>query len=324
MYKFFMAFALGVGLCAPLGAADGLAALFDRRSHDFGNVPIGPQLQTTFTLKNTTNQNLRLVSARVSCGCVTPTVTPGVIAPGESATVHANMDTRRFVGAKSVTIFVLFDQPRWEEVSLVVSAYGRTDVSFSPDTLAFGQMRRGNSPMVSTRITFYGNTQITEAAADSSYVQLSLDKGQPISGGMSYVLSAKMRPDIPVGKWFTDVWVSTNQGAGSKIRIPLTVDVEAALQVVPGAVTFDPAKVGAEETKQVVVKGAQPFRILEVQGGDGVFAAVAKTSDAKPVHIVTVTFHPSKEGDYAKSLKILTDMKEEGQVDVKVKGKATP
>lgn len=324
MYKYFVALALGALLCAPVGAAPGLAALFDAQSHDFGNVPIGPQLQTTFTLKNTTDQNIRIVSARVSCGCVTPTVTPGTVAPGQSTTVHASMDTRRFIGAKTVTIFVLFDQPQLQEVSLVVSAFGRNDVTFSPDTLAFGQMKRGESRSVGTTITFYGNTKITQAACDSGYVKLTLDGGQQSTNGTSYSLKATMRPDIPVGKWFTDVWVSTSQSGNNKIRIPLTVDVEPALQVLPGAVTFDSAKVGAEEKKQVVIKGSSPFRILEVTGGDGVFAAEAKNTEAKPVHIITVTFHPSKEGDFVKNLKIVTDMKEEGQVDVKVKGKAMP
>src|SRR4051794_17158644 len=73
--RYSMALLVGACLVAPLGAADGLVSLFDRSSHDFGNVPIGPMLRTSFTVKNTTNQNLRIVSARVSCGCVTPYVT---------------------------------------------------------------------------------------------------------------------------------------------------------------------------------------------------------------------------------------------------------
>ena len=128
-----MALVVGACLVAPVGAADGLVSLFDRQSHDFGNVPIGPLLRTSFTLKNTTDQNLRIVSARVSCGCVTPYVTPGeVVPPGKSTTVHATMDSRRFVGAKQVTIYVLFDQPGMHANELLDRQEEATFVEVTP------------------------------------------------------------------------------------------------------------------------------------------------------------------------------------------------
>ena len=70
------------------------------------------------------------------------------------------------------------------------------------------------------------------------------------------------------------------------------------------------------------MRGTQPFRILEVKGGDGVFTAVANTNEARPVHILTVQFAPGKEGDFTKTLRIVTDLKDDGQVDVRVKGSA--
>ena len=38
------------------------------------------------------------------------------------------MDTTRFLGVKSVTIYVQFDQPNYQEVRLWVRANGRDDV----------------------------------------------------------------------------------------------------------------------------------------------------------------------------------------------------
>jgi len=318
-----MGLIVGACLVAPLGAADGLGSLFDRQSHDFGNVPIGPMLRTSFTVKNTTNQNLRIVSARVSCGCVTPYVTQGeVVAPGKSTTVHATMDTRRFVGAKQVTIYVLFDQPHLEEVPIVVTAYGRNDINLSSDTLAFGKVRRGAVGESSTTISFMGGNQITEAACDSSYVKLAIAKPTQTASGLSYTITAKMSPDTPVGNWFTDVWVKLDQGGSSRIRIPLTVEVEPMLMVTPGAVVFDGGEVGKPIKKPIVIKGAQPFKIVDVKGGDGVFSASAANGEARPVHIVNVTFTPGKEGEVIKNLKIITDLKDEGQLDLKVTGTA--
>src|SRR5262245_49335521 len=207
MFRYSFVLLVGASILAPVGAADSLASLFDTQVHDFGNVPVGPMLHHAFTIKNTTNQELRIANLRVSCGCVTPSASTMVIAAGETGTVNAQMDSRRFVGAKSVIVFVLFTKPQVEEVRLEVKAFGRTDVALNPDSIAFGQMRRGTSPSVSTQISMVGNTRIAEATSESGYVQVSVKEPKRSDYGFTYELTAKMRSDIPVGKWYTDVWI---------------------------------------------------------------------------------------------------------------------
>jgi hypothetical protein len=313
---------LVISLSLPLAAADGLAALFDKQVHDFGDVPIGPTLHHTFTIKNTTNQTLQIGGLRVSCGCVTPSTQTYVIPPGKEGTINAAMDTRRFVGAKQVTIFVLFTQPRLEEVSLVVRAFGRTDIAMNPDRLEFGKIKRGSPQTVSTTLTFGGGLQVTEASCESGYVQLSISAAKPTNFGLSYELTARLRSDIPVGNWYTDVWVKTN--TGSRLRIPLTVEVEPTLTISPGTVAFESSTVGQPVKKSILVKGAQPFKILDVKGADGVIQATASSQEAKSTHLITVTFTPDKAGEFEKSLEIITDLKDEGKVAVPVKARVQP
>jgi hypothetical protein len=319
MLRFSISVLMATCFLAPVGAAEGLAALFDTQSHDFGNVPIGPMLRHDFTIKNTTNQTLQIANLRVSCGCVTPSAAKTTIPPGETATVLAQMDSRRFSGAKSVTIFVLFSQPHVEEVRLVVSAFGRSDIAMNPETLNFGQMRKGTSPSVSTQIAFAAGSRILEASAESGYVQVSVKEAKQSANGLwTYELTAKMRPDIPVGRWYTDVWIRTDNNG--RMRIPLNVEVEPSLTISPGVVEFDATRVGEPTKKPIVVKGAAPFRILDVKGGDGAFSAVDTTGEPKTTHLLMVTFKPGKEGNYVKNLEIVTDLKDEGKVQLAVKG----
>jgi hypothetical protein len=309
---------IGACLLSPLGAAEGLVALFDTQSHDFGNVPIGPMLHHEFKIKNTTNQTLHIANLRVSCGCTTPSAPKATIAPGETGVVNAQMDSRRFSGAKSVTIFVLFDQPRLEEVQLVVSAFGRNDIAMNPESFEFGEMRKGTSPSVTTRISFATPVRITQATADSGYVKLNFKEPKQGQSSMSYELTAKLRPDLPVGKWYTDVWVTTE--GNNRIRIPLTVTVEPSLTISPGVVEFDATPVGKPAEKSIIVKGDHPFRIVDIKGGDGAFSATDKTSEAKTTHLLMVTFKPGHEGDFVKNLEIVTDLKDENKVQLAVKG----
>ena len=317
MYRVSFALFAAFALAAPAGAQS-LAGLFDARSHDFGNVPIGPTLNHSFTIKNSSNETLQIYNVHVSCGCTSASAQKATIAPGETGTIYAAMDTRRFTGAKSVTIYVDFSAPRRETVNLVVSAYGRTDIAMSPDHLAFGTVMKGSSPSTSTQITFANGNRISEATCESGYVKMGVKETQSPYGGTSYELVANLRPDLPVGTWYTDVWVKTQDN--NRIRIPLTVQVDPALRVTPAAVSFEPVATTQEVTKKVIVNGSQPFKILEVKGGEGEFKAVDVDHDSKAVHVVTIAFKPDKEGEIIRTLKILTDMKEENAVEVKVKG----
>jgi len=319
MFRFSISLLMGVCFLGPLGAADGLSALFDTQSHDFGNVPIGPMLHHDFTIKNTTNQTLHIANLRVSCGCTTPSAPKATVLPGETATVHAQMDSRRFSGAKSVTIFVLFDQPYLQEVNLVVSAFGRNDIAVSnPESLEFGRMRKGSSPTLATNISFATPVRITQATADSGYVKVSYQPKRDQYGGMTYQLTAKISPLVPIGNWYTDVWATTDNG--SRIRIPLTVVVEPSLTITPGVVEFDATPVGHPTEKNIIVKGDHPFRILDVKGGGDTFTATDKSSEPKTTHVIRVTFKPEKAGDYAKNLEIETDLKDQSKVQLAVKG----
>ena len=55
MYRVSFALLAAFAVAAP-ATAQSLAGLFDARSHDFGNVPIGPTLNHSFTIKNTTTK----------------------------------------------------------------------------------------------------------------------------------------------------------------------------------------------------------------------------------------------------------------------------
>jgi hypothetical protein len=318
MFRFSTSLLIGVCFIAPLGAADGLAALFDTQSHNFGNVAIGTMLHHDFKIKNTTNQTLHIGGLRVSCGCTTPSTPNATILPGETGIVHAQMDSRRFSGPKSVTIFVLFDQPQLQEVNLVVSAYGRNDIAMNPESLDFGHMRKGTSPAMSASVSFATPVRISQVGADSGYVKVTSEAKQDGYGGVAYQLTATISDKVPVGNWYTDVWAVAENG--QRIRIPLTVNVEPSLTITPGVVEFEATPIGQPTEKSIIVKGDHPFRIIDVKGGGDSFTATDKSSEPKTTHIVRVTFKPDRAGNYVKNLEIETDLKDQSKVQLAVRG----
>jgi hypothetical protein len=308
-----------VGLCAaaPLPAATWAEAMFEGLSRDFGTVPRGPQLTHPFRLTNTTGTPVTIGSVRVSCGCVTARALRTELAPGQSTAILAEMDTRRFQGDKTVTIYVQFTAPVLEEVRLVIQANGRDDVTVSPEALALGQIRKGASPSATVTVTLAGSDEwrVTGVSADSNYVRPRLKRLAGNPGEVNYQLTATVRSDTPVGKWFTDVWLQTNNPATPRVRVPLTVEIQAALSLSPSAVILGQVKAGEETERRIILRGARPFKVLGVKGTDAQWAVRANSKESKTVHVLTVSLKAAQKGALSRTIKVITDLKEDNEID---------
>lgn len=64
-------------------------AVFEKTSHNFGKIPQGVPVTTTFTVKNTGKAPLIISNVQASCGCTTPSYTKEPIAPGKKGTITA-------------------------------------------------------------------------------------------------------------------------------------------------------------------------------------------------------------------------------------------
>lgn len=319
MFRYTLVMALSLWAAGAALAGSWAGGMFEELSRDFGSVPRGPTLTHSFRYTNNTGHAVHVAGVRVSCGCVTASATQTDLAPGQSSTIHAQMDTRRFTGVKTVTIYVQFDRPRWEEVRLWVQANGRDDVTLTPESLAFGQAKRGAAPSASINVAFLGGGDwtITEAKCDSNYVQTKVQEVRRQAGEVTYQVSATVRGDTPVGKWYTDIWLKTNNPAMPRVRVPLTVEIESALTVNPVVANLGQVKAGAEVERKVIVRGAQPFRITEVKGVDAQLSVKDAAKDPKAVHVLTVKLKTDSLGELSRTFQVLTDLKDEGEIEFK-------
>jgi hypothetical protein len=328
MLRYSLVLLAGSWAAGPALAASWADGLFEELSKDFGSVPRGPAQVHYFKVTNNTAGPVHIAGVRVSCGCVTATVyqDKNSLRPGEVAYVQAHMDTTRFTGIKSVTIYVTFDQPAYEEVRLWVQANGRNDFIVTPDTLAFGAHKRSSAPAASVLVTFYGNSgaQVTDVKCESNYVLAQLREVRRQEAEVAYQLTTRLRSDAPVGKWYTDVWLRTNDPNTPPIRVPLTVEIESALSVNPDPVAMGPVKVQGESERRVIVRGARPFRITGVQGAGGDLLVRDSTPDSKPVHVLTLRLKGSRPGDVYRTLRVLTDLPGDNKIEFQVSAVVTP
>jgi len=323
MLRYSFVLLAGLWTAGPAAAAGWADGLFDELSKDFGSVPHGKQLTHTFRITNNTKNAVTITGIRVSCGCVSAQAQTGFLKPGDSTTLVANMDSSRFFGVRTVTIFVNFGSPTFDEVKLWVQANSTSDFATTPDSLAFGQIKRGESKTATVTLTFYGNpgAKLTELRSDSNYVQPVLKELQRQDSEVAYQLTAKLRPDTPVGKWYTDVWVKTNLPSIPQVRVPLTVEIQSALSVSHETVELGTLVIGGESEKRLVVRGVKPFKITKLEGSDDELTVKDGSEEAKSVHVLSVKLKPAKAGDVNRIIHILTDLEGDNRTDFRVTAK---
>jgi hypothetical protein len=215
-------------LFAMAGAfpASGGDDLFDKRSHDFGPIPRGSTQSISFQVTNKTQKPLRLLGVRIPCSCVSASITKNELKPGESTTVYVNLDTRRVSGRLEKYAFIQFD--RREEVRLTIRADIRNDLILSPESLTFGRVKKGSAPDASVTVLFVGKTgKIRQAKSDSEFLQVRVKQLPAEDAGVSYQVTAHLRPDLPVGNWFSTVWLTTDDPALPRFPIGVNVEVQA-------------------------------------------------------------------------------------------------
>lgn len=326
MLRYGLVVVAGLWAAGPALSATWADALFEEFSKDFGAVPRGPMLTHPFRVVNNTRGPVNIASVRVSCGCVSAVALKGRLEPGEATHIVARMDTTRFTGLKSVTIYVQFNQPAFEEVRLWVQANGRNDFSVTPDTLAFGQLKRGGTPSASVLLAFYGNTdtKIAEVKCESNYIQPRVQEVRRLDSEVTYQVTARLRTDSPVGKWYTDVWLKTNDPGMPPIRVPLTVEIESALSVNPETVTLGPVKTRTESERRVIVRGIKPFKIPQVLGTDDRLLVRVDNPQAKPVHVLTIKLKAGDPGEVNRTLRVLTDLADDNKIDFHISAQIVP
>jgi hypothetical protein len=327
MLRYSFALVAGFLAAGPALAGTWAEGMFDESSKDFGSVPHGQVLTHPFTVKNNTAQTVTISGVRVSCNlCTSATVLKGQLKPGEETAVSVRMDSGKFYGVKTVYVYVTFSEPQYDEVRLWIQANSREDINVTPEALAFGRIKHGEATTKTVAITFYGgaSSEITAVQGESNYIQAKVGTARKNGSEVTYELTAKLRADTPVGKWFTDVWVTTNNPSLPKVRVPLTVEIDPTLTLNTTTLALGEVKVGESAERKLVVRGDRPFKITAIKGdGDGL-EVKDNTAESREQHVLTVRLTGGKPGEVSRTVKVVTDIKDEGEVEFRAKGQVVP
>ena len=294
----------------PVQAQNWAEKMFSETKHDFRTVGRGTKAEFHFEFRNLYEEDVHVSAVRTSCGCTTPTLTKDTLATHETAAVVATLNTSTFIGQKAATITVVFDRPYYAEAQLQVSGYIRTDVTFEPAEVDFGECPSGEERDSQIVISHRGNPawRITDVRSHCSDLLVKLAMPQITPGLVKYVMDVKMKQSMDEGEIRERLTLITNDKQFPTIEMSVNGRVRPTVSVSPAAVSLGTAKSGETVEKRLLVRADQPFEVKEVRCVDQRFSFDVPEGKKK-LHFVQLKFTAGQTPDrIAQRIEIATDL----------------
>lgn len=286
--------------------------MFEETSHDFGTVGRGAEAEFAFKFTNLYEEQVHVAAVKTSCGCTTPVITDELVETHETSSIVARFNTLTFTGQKNAVITVVFDQPYYAEQQLLIQGHIRTDVTFDPPQVQFGQLRDPSRADRTITVQHVGRSDwtIRDVRSESGYYQVKL--GKPIRKGttVTYQLNVQLDEDTPPCELNQPLVLVTDDQSLQQLTLGVTGRVLPALTVSPASLSFGVVAGGEAESRRVVLRADEPFTLQKAESDDP-RVKCEFDAEAKKLHFVNVTFAPPADADAEKvleSIKLETDL----------------
>jgi hypothetical protein len=291
--------------------------MFNTREHDFQTVARGADAVFKFEITNLYKQDMNIVSVRSSCGCTAPSIEggPHAIKTHEKAYIVARFNTRTppHMGRNAATLTVTFGAPYVAEVQLQVHGNIRSDVVFNPGSIEFGDVNEGAAAEKKVAVEYAGRSdwEIVDVTNENDNFAVELVETARGVGRVSYTLGVKLKAGLPAGYIKDQLTVVTNDSRAEYQRIPLIVSghIRPEFSVTPEHLVLGEMEAGKASSRKIVVRGREPFKILDVTCASGRDCFKFDHDDqSRTVHFVEVTFTAGDEpGKFQTPIRIVTD-----------------
>lgn len=295
---------------ANASAQEWAKKLFQNHSHDFGTVARGSKTIYEFEMENVYEEEIHIASVRASCGCTIPSIKKDTLKTWEKGAIVAEFNTRAFLGQRSATVTVTIDKPFYAEVQLNVKGYIRSDIVFNPGTVNFGEVDTGAPAEKRVELTYAGREswKILDVRSANPNLEVELNEKARGGGRVTYEMLVRLNDAANQGYLEDQLTIVTDDARLKNIALPVEGRIVAPLTVSPGSLFLGVLQPGQKVTKQLVVKGKIPFKVLSVKCSDDCFEFKTNT-EAKTLHLIPVTFTASDSpGKLVQTIEIETDL----------------
>ncbi len=302
---------LGCLVAWPCFGQEWARKMFKTYEHDFGKVAKDAKSEYRFVFENLYLEDVHIASAVPSCGCTSVRIENPLVKTYESGAIVAHFNTDTFQGPHGATLTVTIDKPYYAQVQLQVKGDIRTDTTVEPGSVQFPSVDQGTAYDQKVTVTHAGQNdwQILQVNSSNPHISAKAVETSRSYGQVSYQLVVRVNASTPAGYLNDHLVLVTNDASNPQVPVLVEGQVVSTITVSPASLFMGVVQPGQKVTKQLVIKGKKPFRVLSISCGDKSFefdTAGAKTP--KDLHLIPVTFVAGSDlGKVTKNIKIVTD-----------------
>lgn len=285
--------------------------MFPDKVHDFGILARGSKTEFEFTFSNLYLEDIHVADVSSSCGCTRVRIDKPTLKTYEKSAVVASINTMAFLGQRGATVTVTIDKPFYAQVQLQTKCYIRSDVVFHPGSVDLGSVDQGTGLQRSVEVGYAGRDdwQVLEVKSANPHLSGKVVETYRADGQVRYKLLVQWAADAPTGFVNDQLVLLTNDQNAKQVPIAVEGRVDSGVTVSPANLFLGVVRPGETVTKQLVVRGKKPFRVLSVSSdGKGFKFDTSGETAPKAVHLIPVTFVAGSDaGKVNHTIRIVTD-----------------
>ena len=198
--------------------------------HDFGRLHNTNTVEHTFTIRNEGGSLLHISHVQESCGIPPyPRFLSTVLQPRETIQIPVTLPLRHRFGPLCRTYTVHSNDPKQPQLRLAVEGVVLSDVTWSPLSIPFGELRPGERVTREFTITNRTTTPMKITGVETRN-RVVTHEWKTVRKGFEYKLIVTNLGTIPPGRFYDLVTVHTDSGNEPAVRVTAFGLVEAPVE----------------------------------------------------------------------------------------------
>lgn len=291
------------------------AFVFDKTSHDYGQITEGDIVEVSFPFRNTTDRTINIKAINTSCGCTSAQDNLKVIPPGATSEIKVSFNSTGKPGKGQKTVSVVTDEAESGGLYQLTIGGDVVQTLFSTEPIInLGDLNAGEEakhtfkivtmtepPAEVTRISLGDDRITSEIGTPEEYTHKDGRKGRAIP------ITLTVPSDYPVSKQIrTTLTVASTDAKRNTLNLMVNGFVTGNFIVSPQRVLlgrFEPGEV-KEQTITMRSKKDEPFEVELVAKNENPSFKLSEVPSDKPnVRQWTVSFSaPETAGNFAESV----------------------
>jgi len=250
---------------------------------DFGTLNKGARGEHLFLLENRGSAPLSITSAQPSCTCTAVELSQQLIAPGDSFTLRAKMDSTPFEGPVEKLVFLASNDPAKPVLALVLRAKVQNPYQVTPHTVHIQSLGRHAALEIPIQIRRQDGKRLTITGASLRDLPNFTLQFTPCTEGLEHRFQLRFEPGASTGNVNGSIVLSFADTELPSLAIPVDARIHDDIRAFPERLTIADTAPGQVLPQRILLSIHNPsIEIATVTVEPALFTAEISNRKALP------------------------------------------